>query len=47
MQDILNALKMCLDWSLNTKFLNLPIIVYPVLFALFSLIGSFIKGKKE
>lgn len=47
MQDILNALKMCFDWSIDTKFLNLPIIVYPVLFTLFSLIGSFIKGKKE
>lgn len=46
MDSVINAIKMCFDWLVQTKFLNMPIIVFPVLFALFSLIGSFIKGKK-
>ena len=47
MSDVINAIGMMFSFLMDTKLLGIPLLVWSILSALFALIGSFIKGKKE
>ena len=46
MTEVINAIGLCFSFLYDTKLLGIPLLVWIVLTCLFTLIGSFIKGKK-
>ena len=47
MSDITSAIGMMFSFLMENKLLGIPLLVWAILTALFTLLGSFIKGKKE
>ena len=47
MSGLVNAIGMMFSFLMDNKFLGIPFLVWAILMALFTLLGSFIKGKKK
>lgn len=47
MSGLVNAIGMLFSFLMDNKLLGIPFLVWAILMALFTLLGSFIKGKKE
>lgn len=47
MSVVINAIGMMFSFLMDNRLLGIPFLVWGVLTALFMLLGSFIKGKKE
>lgn len=47
MSELINAIGLMFNFLMDNKLLGIPFLVWGILTALFMLLGSFIKGKKE